>query len=1795
MKSMKRTVAWLMTMMLIFSIIPSTLMMSAFASAFPDFPTGWSAPAVQAAIDNGLLRGKDNGLLEPEAKLTRAEAAAIINRAFGATVKANISSFTDVKTGDWFYSDVAKAVNMRTFVGVGNGLFNPDSSITREEMFTAIARALVLSDNEGTALAKFSDSANVSVYAIPYINALARNGYVNGNANGTLNPKGDITREEFAQVMHNIFKTYISKNGLVTSVNENDCVIIRVPNVTLKDVTIEKDLVLGDGVGAGDVTLNNVTVKGRLLVRGGEGTVDLINTKVNGGVVVNDYNGTVNFHNYRTESVFDGIILNTPATFLKRGGGGGSSTPSAPGGDDDDDDDKPAKAKFTFEASEDADGIVTINVKLDKLPTDITDLASLHIPYEIDAAYSKYLTFIEGKSWLEYSYFAATDKVIAWNCPVDEGTSTSKPVTTLPGDNILFTLKFKNEGVRGEAVIKFGDMEVLSSAGKKSEEYEKVDGKIPLNQDPKLYFVAEEADDVVTLKVKLTQIPTDVSALASMHIPYIISAEHKDYLELTDYKTFLPKSLFSATKTVIAWVCPYDEGTKKYTPVTELPEDNVLFELTFKNKGASGTATISFGDVEIKGTDKEAKAYKLGDPVNVELSAASNTYTVKVYSGVRNIVSGTNYGVGEGVPFKTLEVDKNTKKLNKDKITPLNEEGNDKSFTDEDISYLLSTEKGYTNSKSELHIIERSLMKKVGDTFEDVVFDENGDIVVDGDLVLAYMNKTLELRLKNTKLSSETFIARVPYDSNSAIGETLLDAMAYNRTYFKTLYPSLPNPYSIMVDKLSERGFVDASGNILAKALTIDVSEILTKEHLDEMIDNYIRTHLSDDDFVATFLSNNLIRSLLDNNIELKNKLIKEYSSEIVENPTFFKSVIEQPGVIDKVVEEAVPTFINDAAKFKDYVVTNKLTIVDGTNPTLHDLVIDEAVKFVTEEYIEKSGNDSDPLITYITSLLKTQAVIDEILTHEDDLKIAFKGLLKDMIEDESNIDETKEIFIELLDDDSLQEAIRPAIKGDGALKAQIKTDMKDEIKAAAETTIKDDIRYKVKDSIKSYAANWILDNVEDNSVWLYDIKTPIADKIEEIIYNDHSVRVDVDESEITADLVKKFVKGESITIQGQTINGDFDLVYDSVYDSIYDTMYPAMYDAKFDEFYNDSAIFTDDIFTTAYEEFVDGADFFTELKAFIEAKDANFSLAFDVFKKNTDTYYDAFVSTDGNFEKLFERYYKNNVRKAVKTAYGIKEVKPLITDKIKKYTEDIVVKYAKDTFKTPDEDELKKQVTKFIEEDMHTKVTTKYNDENETEFKSELDSLISENVKKLIDQYANDDPTLSTENKTMIEDEIKAYVEKLVDDYVNNKLSDDMKEFVDDTIYKYVNTMVTDFENGTDGGFIRKLIDEYGDEAVDAYEHTPEYRALIDNFEKGYVLVNKDSVELMHIVSDALKKVKFEDVKADLDPKIQKVLDLIGDGLINKYIEEARTSFVTGLDAKIAEVDAAPEGSTIELKQNTTFTVHINAVKEIVMPAYNKAMAKVTAKVNSMPELKADKNAALNTLINKNLLEELFFEPVGDEYKLRTDIMATYDKVLELSILAHDAVVWYGDPANADADAMASAAALIVAGYANKVNEMVMNYITNGELPGGLTLDQILDFNGKIEEYYYKYEDKIEKLMDKYEQYMDRDYEIVFDKVVNGKLNTKNDGAFDVVEILAETKVFDVDALYSAALDGVNFAENDKVQKVVNKIKSYISTPVHDLTKRHYVDCYKATLYEREIKGRLTGDTTVEVMRYLK
>ncbi len=303
-----------MIMGLIGAMLLSTNAFAAVPSDFSDFPTDWSAPAMTHAVQNGLLNGSDGKIL-PKGLLTRAQMATMVNRAFASSAKASLTGFTDMVPGVWHYDEMAKSVRMGAFQGA-DGKLSPNDPITREQAFAVLARAFGLADGKASSLDKFSDGAQVSSWARGAVAALVEQGYVTG-ADGALNPQSYITRAEFAQVMDALVAAYGDQDLKDQTVEGN--LILRT-NSTLENVTVKGDLILADGVSA--ASLKNVTVTGRLVVRGGTDGVKLTKSTAKGGIQLANPNGT-------PKLTIDGKAYNPNGTTnggnTSGGSGGGSS------------------------------------------------------------------------------------------------------------------------------------------------------------------------------------------------------------------------------------------------------------------------------------------------------------------------------------------------------------------------------------------------------------------------------------------------------------------------------------------------------------------------------------------------------------------------------------------------------------------------------------------------------------------------------------------------------------------------------------------------------------------------------------------------------------------------------------------------------------------------------------------------------------------------------------------------------------------------------------------------------------------------------------------------------------------------------------------------------------------------------------------------------------------------------------------------------------------------------------------------------------------------------------------------------------------------------------------------------------------------------------------------------------------------------------------------------------------------------------------------------------------------------
>ena len=110
---------------------------------FADIAQHKDKTAIEVLASRGIINGKSENSFEPESSMTRAEFATIIARGLGLPQKSNFI-FKDVTTNDWFYNYVGTAYSYGIIKGVSENEFNPNGTITHEEAAVMVTRAASL-------------------------------------------------------------------------------------------------------------------------------------------------------------------------------------------------------------------------------------------------------------------------------------------------------------------------------------------------------------------------------------------------------------------------------------------------------------------------------------------------------------------------------------------------------------------------------------------------------------------------------------------------------------------------------------------------------------------------------------------------------------------------------------------------------------------------------------------------------------------------------------------------------------------------------------------------------------------------------------------------------------------------------------------------------------------------------------------------------------------------------------------------------------------------------------------------------------------------------------------------------------------------------------------------------------------------------------------------------------------------------------------------------------------------------------------------------------------------------------------------------------------------------------------------------------------------------------------------------------------------------------------------------------------------------------------------------------------
>jgi hypothetical protein len=162
----------------------------------------WFYDAVDYASSLGYMQGTGSAFL-PKGTTTRAMVAVIFWRMAGKPAPAAKSTFTDVPEGQW-YSDAIAWAQANGIVTGANGKFDPNGSVTREQLaaiFYRYAQYKKYDTTEGgMSLREFPDYDATSAYARDALQWCVTMEILNGQS-GKIAPQASALRCEFAAML----------------------------------------------------------------------------------------------------------------------------------------------------------------------------------------------------------------------------------------------------------------------------------------------------------------------------------------------------------------------------------------------------------------------------------------------------------------------------------------------------------------------------------------------------------------------------------------------------------------------------------------------------------------------------------------------------------------------------------------------------------------------------------------------------------------------------------------------------------------------------------------------------------------------------------------------------------------------------------------------------------------------------------------------------------------------------------------------------------------------------------------------------------------------------------------------------------------------------------------------------------------------------------------------------------------------------------------------------------------------------------------------------------------------------------------------------------------------------------------------------------------------------------------------------------------------------------------------------------------------------------------------------------
>lgn len=212
----KRLSSMVISVAMIFAL--TTGAFAADPSSMEDIDGHWGRESIGWCMERDLLRGMSDTTFEPNTAMTRGMFVVVLGRIAGIYEEDYLDSYlatlyTDVRPDQYYAAAINWATRYGIVNGMGGGGFWPDQPITREQMATMVIRFASIYNYElltvdGIYTDAFSDSNEISDYAVSAVESLRNTGVLNGipaeDGSHYFAPQKTATRAECAAVFQRL-------------------------------------------------------------------------------------------------------------------------------------------------------------------------------------------------------------------------------------------------------------------------------------------------------------------------------------------------------------------------------------------------------------------------------------------------------------------------------------------------------------------------------------------------------------------------------------------------------------------------------------------------------------------------------------------------------------------------------------------------------------------------------------------------------------------------------------------------------------------------------------------------------------------------------------------------------------------------------------------------------------------------------------------------------------------------------------------------------------------------------------------------------------------------------------------------------------------------------------------------------------------------------------------------------------------------------------------------------------------------------------------------------------------------------------------------------------------------------------------------------------------------------------------------------------------------------------------------------------------------------------------------------